>query len=253
MADSSPTSVTLKLLIDSKSTRLVFAEAGKDFVDFLFNIMSLPVGTVVRLLGEQGMEGCTGNIYQSIENLGDSYMQSATNKDILLKPMNTNYAANVALLLPRLQSSTYTNLYTCDNNRGDCHVNVTNVPNTICPTCARHAMKHNVTFVNPTNKPSYSDKVGFVKGAASYMIMDDLEVRPMSTESIITLLKEFNTKDVGDLEVKVVGVRVDEGVKLLKALLWSKTAITDVFLEKKAGESDVSSSSGSVMIEENSC
>ncbi|KAL4387845.1 hypothetical protein GQ457_09G029160 [Hibiscus cannabinus] len=225
MADSSPTSVTLKLLIDSKSNRLVFAEAGKDFVDFLFNIMSLPVGTV----------------------------QSATNKDILLKPMVTNYAANVALLLPRLQSSTYTNLYTCDYNRGICHVNVTNEPNTICPTCSCHAMKHNVTFVNPTNKPSDSDKVGFVKGAASYMIMDDLVVRPMSTESIITLLNDFNTTDVGDLEVKVVGVGVNEGVKLLKASLWSKTAITDVFLEKKAGESDVSSSGGSVAIEENSC
>ncbi|KAK8662355.1 hypothetical protein V6N13_091933 [Hibiscus sabdariffa] len=180
-------------------------------------------------------------------------MQSATNKDILLKPMVTNYAANVALLLPRLQSSTYTNLYTCDNNRSNCCVNVTNEPNTICSTCARHAMKHNVTFVNPTNKPSYSDKVGFVKGAASYMIMDDLVVRPMSTESIITLLNEFNTKDVGDLEVKVVGVGVNEGVKLLKASLWSKTAITDVFLEKKAGESNVSSSGGSVVIEENSC
>ncbi|GMI80673.1 hypothetical protein like AT5G01120 [Hibiscus trionum] len=252
MADSSPTSVCLKLLIDSKSNRLVFAESGKDFVDFLFNIMSLPVGTVIRLLSGHGMEGCTGNIYQSIENLGDSYMQSATNKDILLKPMVTNYAANVALLLPTLQSSTYTNLYTCDYNHGSCCINVTNDPNTICPSCGRYAMDHNVTFVNPTSKPSCSSEVGFVKGAATYMITDDLVVRPMSIESIITLLNKLNTKDVGDLEVKVVSVGVDEAVKLLKASLRSKTAITDVFLEMKAGESDVSSSGGSVAIEENS-
>ncbi|KAK9019436.1 hypothetical protein V6N11_053960 [Hibiscus sabdariffa] len=84
MASSSPTSVSLKLLIDSKSNRLVFAEAGKDFVDFISSIMSLPVGTVVRLLSKQGTAGCIRNIYGSIENLGSSYMLSEANKDILL-------------------------------------------------------------------------------------------------------------------------------------------------------------------------
>ncbi|XP_039036034.1 uncharacterized protein LOC120172704 [Hibiscus syriacus] len=251
MAGSSATTVSLKLLIDSKSNSLVFAEAGKDFVDFLFNIMSLPVGTVIRLLGEQTMVGCTGNIYESIDNLGDSYMQSAANKDILLKPVVTNYAANVSPLLPRLQSSTYTNLYKCDNNYYQgCKMNVTNDPNTICPFCG-HAMKYKVNFVNPTNEPSSSGEVGFVKGAATYMVMDDLVVRPMSTESIITLLNEFSIKDVRELQVEVVSVGVNEGAKLLKALLQSKTALTDVFVERKAGGSNVSNSSDSVVIEEN--
>ncbi|XVF83481.1 hypothetical protein PTKIN_Ptkin16aG0491300 [Pterospermum kingtungense] len=37
--------VSLKLLVDSTNQRVLFAEAGKDFADFLFNILSLPVGT----------------------------------------------------------------------------------------------------------------------------------------------------------------------------------------------------------------
>ncbi|KAE8717994.1 Detected protein of unknown function [Hibiscus syriacus] len=235
MAAPRPTTVRLKLLIAPKSQRVLYAEADKDFVDFLFNILSLPVGTVVRLLNKQGIEGCIRNIYESIENVGDSYMQSAENKDILLKPMVANYAANVALLLPTLQPSSYTNLYRCDNfNNVYCRPKVTTNPNTICPSCSC-SMKHKVTFVNPTIKASGSVEVGFVKGAATYMVMDDLVVRPMSTESIITLLSELNIKDVGDLEVEVVGVGIKETVELLRALIWSrsKAVLTTVFLSGK--------------------
>ncbi|KAE8669210.1 putative 60S ribosomal protein L23a [Hibiscus syriacus] len=72
MATATDATVSLKLLIDSKGQRVLFAEAGKDFVDFLFNILLLPVGNVIRLLRKQGMVGCLGNLYQSVENLAMS-------------------------------------------------------------------------------------------------------------------------------------------------------------------------------------
>ncbi|EYU36140.1 hypothetical protein MIMGU_mgv11b024427mg [Erythranthe guttata] len=42
-----PTTVSLKLLIDEQGERVLFAEAGKEFVDFLFHILSLPMSTVI--------------------------------------------------------------------------------------------------------------------------------------------------------------------------------------------------------------
>ncbi|CAI9108282.1 OLC1v1007851C1 [Oldenlandia corymbosa var. corymbosa] len=45
--------ITLKLLVDTKSKRVLFAEPGKDAVDFLFHILTLPMGTVIRLLTKQ--------------------------------------------------------------------------------------------------------------------------------------------------------------------------------------------------------
>lgn len=46
---------------------------------------------------------------------------------------------------------------------------------------------------------------GFVKGVVTYMVMDNLVVKPMSTISgIITLLKQFNFKDVGALAEKII-------------------------------------------------
>ncbi|OMP02617.1 hypothetical protein COLO4_10955 [Corchorus olitorius] len=78
-------SVTLKLLIDTENNKVLFAEAGKGFVDFLFNMMLLPVGTFLRLFDEEedNMGGSLGSLYQSINKLSNDYVPS---KEALLNP-----------------------------------------------------------------------------------------------------------------------------------------------------------------------
>ena len=63
--------VSLKLLIDTKGNKVLFAEAGKDFVDFLFNLLSLPVGTLIRLMTKNSMVGSLDNLYESVETLNE--------------------------------------------------------------------------------------------------------------------------------------------------------------------------------------
>ncbi|KAK7858254.1 hypothetical protein CFP56_013808 [Quercus suber] len=58
---------SLKLVIDTESQRVLYAEAGKEFVDFLIDIIALPVGAFIPLLNQE-MLGGLGNIYESIEN-----------------------------------------------------------------------------------------------------------------------------------------------------------------------------------------
>ena len=48
-----------------------------------------------------------------------------------------------------------------------------------------------------------------MKGVVTYMVMDDLEVKPMSTISVITLISKL-VKEVGALEEKVVDLDMDE-------------------------------------------
>ncbi|GAB4857112.1 hypothetical protein Ancab_015023 [Ancistrocladus abbreviatus] len=160
---------SVKLLIDTKTNKVLFAEGGKDFVDFLFRILSLPVGAVVRLLKKGTMTGSLGNLYDSIENLSNDYIQQTFHKDSLLKP---------------------------------------------------------------SFPPRYD---GYVMEKVTYMIMDDLVVKPMSTISGITLLNRFSIKDVSSLEEKVVHLGLGEGMAALwKASFESNTVLTDVFLAKKA-------------------
>uniref|UniRef100_A0ACD5TRW4 Uncharacterized protein n=1 Tax=Avena sativa TaxID=4498 RepID=A0ACD5TRW4_AVESA len=67
--------LSMKLLVDSKAHRVLYAEAGKDVVDFLFNLLTLPLGTVAGLLTPAGsMSGSVSNLYRSIDKLDGSYM-----------------------------------------------------------------------------------------------------------------------------------------------------------------------------------
>ncbi|VVA28759.1 PREDICTED: DUF674 [Prunus dulcis] len=138
MATTNSASVSLNLLIDPKTHKVMFAEASKEVVDFLFSFLSLHVATVTRLLSTDGMVGCLGNLYRSAESL----------------------------------------------------VNI---------------------------------KAGYVKGGVVYMIMDSLEVKPMTTESSVAVLQKFNVKGIDALQDK-------EGLKLVKASSESNTALTNVFL-----------------------
>ncbi|OMO97103.1 hypothetical protein COLO4_14887 [Corchorus olitorius] len=225
---ASNSKVSLKLLIDSKRNKVLFAEAGKDFVDFLFNLLALPVGTVIRLLNKNSMVGSLGNLYDSIENLSETYIQPNQNKDSLLNPRAplTSSASQIPLLLSDDESMAK-KAFMCANY----HRNVADDPRSVCPHC-KLKMATEVPFVLPPSvaQGKSGDEGGFVKAVVTYMIMDDLVVKPMSTISSITLLNKFNVKEVGALEEKVVDLGMDEGLKLLKSSLQSKSVLTNVFL-----------------------
>ena len=56
----------------------------------------------------------------------------------------------------------------------------------------------------------FNDEGGYVKGVVTYVVMDDLVVKPMSTTSNITLLQKFNVKEISALEERVVHLGMDE-------------------------------------------
>ncbi|KAK6144327.1 hypothetical protein DH2020_021147 [Rehmannia glutinosa] len=220
-------SVSLKLLIDKQAKRVLFAEAGKECVDFLFYILSLPVAKLITLLGKEGMVGSLSNLYQSIENLNDSYIQPNKSKNTLLKPVSPVTGSSVPLLLLN-DAPTERKFYRCSQW---CNY-VSFDPSAICLGCNR-IMGTVVESVGPTLRKEASGEGGFVKGVVTFMVMDDLVVQPMSTISSITLLNSFNVKELSALEEKVVHMGMAEAVKLLRASLERKDVLTHVFLEGK--------------------
>ncbi|XP_030462197.1 uncharacterized protein LOC115682186 [Syzygium oleosum] len=235
--------VSLKLLVDKSSQTVLFAEAGKDFVDFLFYILALQVGTVIRLLVKTGMVGSLGNLFGSVEKLNDVYVKSSM-KDVLLKPKALAFVSQLPCLLPKTSSSDSTpkSYYRCPSCEYDnCWNYVAEDCSAICPHC-RNSMNHIFTLVkSPAGNPTAAavsaavsnGQGGFVQGVVTYMVMDDLEVKPMSTISSITLLNELNVKEIGHLEERVVSLGMDEGIKLPRASLHSKKVLTNVFLGEK--------------------
>ncbi|CAM8948949.1 unnamed protein product [Rhodiola kirilowii] len=221
----------LKLLVDNKSSKVLFAEADKEFVDFLLSVLALPLGTVTMLLKQnEGMVGSLGVLYNSVESLSESYILPNLSKEAVLCPKVPIPLADKHVPLLKCEGVVYAQgkLYGCS----DCEssLNVTDNPQTKCPSCSYGTMNSEVTYLNPSS--AATEKEGYVKGVVTYMVMDDLAVKPISTISSISLLNTFNIKDVGVLVEKTVSVGMAEGLKLLRASLHSKTVLTDVFLSK---------------------
>jgi len=226
------TKVSLKLMIDTERRRVVYAEAGKDFVDFLFYILALPIGTFIPLLNQE-MVGSLGNIYDSIANVSTTYLRPNVNKESLLKPMAYfSGGTGLPLHLPNVESSR--KLYMSSK----C-LHVSDEFNTRC-VCGRFMDEETKYIGTPSANNPYSSVGDYVKGKVTYMVTDDLAVKPLSTISVLTLFNKFNIKEIGALEEKVVDVGMDEVVKLLKTSLLTKSILTDVFLSVLKEEVDFS-------------
>ncbi|CAM8957915.1 unnamed protein product [Rhodiola kirilowii] len=215
----------LTLFLDDKSSKLLFAEADKGFVDFLFTILSLPLGTIARLLmQEDDMLGSLGALYKGIESLSYSYIEPDVSKEDVLCPKVTRPFDDYHVpLLGRVGSSSTDKSYRCES------CNSKYVATRFAEKCrpCGNDMYMEVEYLNPPLE-------GYVYHAVTYMVMDDLDIKPMSGGAIavMSLLKPFNIKDVGDLKQKTVSLGKAEGLQLLRASLVSKTVLTDVFLSK---------------------
>ena len=87
--------ISLNLLVDNKSNKVVYAEARKEFVDFFFGLLQIP-------LWNHGMASGSGSlskVYESIQNLDPCYVQPNLAKDSLLRP---NPAFSSATYTPQL-------------------------------------------------------------------------------------------------------------------------------------------------------
>ncbi|CAL2263056.1 unnamed protein product [Prunus armeniaca] len=111
------------------------------------------------------------------------------------------------------------------------------------PTLARYAMwlttlrpfvqsvitsfPNPTTYVAPQAIATGGKGGGFVREAVTYMITDDMEVKPMSAISSIALFKNFDVRDVRSLEEIVVSLDKDKGLKLLKGIVAVKCSFEE--------------------------
>ena len=171
--------LSLKLLIDNNSNKVVFAEAGKEFVDFLFGYLQVPLGSIMGLLSKHDLVrlGSLSRVYESIENLDPSFLQSKVSKDSFLRPK------------PSFSSNTHTPQLLLDF-----------VP----PSFSYGQSSLGFGFAQPNAPSTEVKETGYVRDVVTYMVMDDLTVKPMSTISGVTLLINLYVKDVSSLREKMV-------------------------------------------------
>lgn len=220
----------LKLLVDKRSRRVLYAEARKDAVDFLIGLLRVPAGLAARALATHGERapGSLGTLYAGARSLDDAFFASAAppDRDALLSPVVPS-AALAPLLggegaLPPPPPPPPRRYFRCSAYTVPCRgnpTNVTDVAGVPCPAC-RQPMTvemrwapgdaHGRMAAQEARGEGGGGGGGYVKEVVTYLVMDDLTVAPMSTISAIMLLKKFNVKDCSALEEMAVEVGTKE-------------------------------------------
>ncbi|CAJ2670653.1 unnamed protein product [Trifolium pratense] len=221
--------VSLKVMVDKVRNKVVYAEAGKDFVDVLFSFLTLPMGTIARLVAtESTIEavkfGSISSLYQSVSDLDQQYLCSHTCKEMLLKPRNSmeGYCNQLKLEI----DDTPMQYFWCKNWNLCCiSSNVSTFRNQKCKCGSNTMAVHYSNLISVEN--------GFVNETATFIIQDDLSVLPNDLGKSLCLLQNNGIDDIADIERKTLLISKKEVIDLLKLSLLSKTPLTDFIVRKK--------------------
>ncbi|KAM7478807.1 hypothetical protein LguiA_027020 [Lonicera macranthoides] len=219
-------SLSLKILVEKRKNQIVFVESNKDFIDVLFSFMTIPIGTIARFTREHSLGeeiGCLKNLYESIENLDDEFVQKEC-KSIMLYPRSAAeiYCRNLKQNLTESSGNAY---YACSSS--DCSfVGYYQTPRCRC----QEHWKFTLDLL-PSAYFLTKNVGGFVKPTVRFMISDNFEVKPMSTMTGITLLmSKLGVMDGKTIEERTVTVGRDELLKLLKCSFTSRTPFSETLL-----------------------
>ncbi|KAL5733311.1 hypothetical protein ACOSQ2_033003 [Xanthoceras sorbifolium] len=224
----------LRLFVDTKAGKVPCAEADKNFIDFLIYLLSLPIAAAVRNLKEKNLHmaggGSLGHLYESLEKLPNSFLQPNQDKSSLLNPRAPVYATGIPLTLSDYDFNARKS-YKCLG----CYDHVAEVPNLTCSKC-KGKVNIAMSYVppSPANFP-VAVEGGFLKGLATYIVIDNLEFMPLSTKMFVSLLKKSGVKDLDAVDEIEVDLGVEEGLKLLKLSLESKTILTSFYFGDRNG------------------
>ncbi|CAA0407205.1 unnamed protein product [Arabidopsis thaliana] len=237
--------IKLKLLIDEEKNKVVFVEAGKDFVDLLFSFFTLPMGTIVRLLemykkSQKIAIGCFSNIYASVVSMGIEHFLTEACKQMLLYPGSLNHEKCRNLKL-RVDDSEATKYFVCPKfvEREQCTESYSNFNTSRC-SCG--VLMNEVTQLD--GRGGLASAGNGVEGGVfvrsdhtSFMITDDLKVEITSVRLTLNVLKDLGYVDCEKLDEKIHDVNLEEVPTLLECLSTSDNPLTDTFLKKKSSYS----------------
>ncbi|WJX43066.1 hypothetical protein P8452_30219 [Trifolium repens] len=232
---TSDVKMDVKLARSKSQKKIIFAEASENFVDFMFSFLTIPLGSIVKLLDGNSFVGCVDNLYKSVETLDSSWCTDS--RSVLLNPgLSPQFCCpNQLFNIPNAQAQPPTTYYygtgtpkpKYDSYHGG-HITVEEkiVGGVISKTMGSIYKAKQLTALDPKfpNK-SKEGVVGFVKRPALYGVSDDLNVKLLSSNSCLSYLKELSLP-LDDLEMKVISIGEAEALNLLAASLTSKFTLT---------------------------
>ncbi|KAJ0083297.1 hypothetical protein Patl1_31187 [Pistacia atlantica] len=235
--------ISLKALVDKENNRVIFAESDVDFTDVLLSFLTMPMGTIIRLISNHNQPptvavGCMNNLYESIKNLDMQFFRSEACKTMLLCPRNDAAPQNKRLKL-QIDDGELPRYFLCTT---DCtlsgHKLLSLYPNAVCE-CGKLMDRTMELSEKTVQKLVFDarDRGVFVKGLTQFIISDELQVKPSSIEASVSVLSKLGLMDcsaIKEYKYSIVDIGVDEVLTLLKCSLVSKKPLTETLLKQNS-------------------
>lgn len=227
--------IKIKVMIDKSRNRVIFAESDHEFIDTLFSFLTLPLGTVLRLLEKDMVQlGSISRVYASVYSLEPRFLRTSYCKSMLIKPRNASEVQCEKLKLNVDHSENLDMLFVCSNYQ--CKNIVSISQNARCCRCNSLTQFPKIINVKDEKRGCGGENVVevFLKsGATTFMITDDLHVMPASTASLTALFGKLGISDKNEIEAKTIEVGTKEVLQLLKFALLSKMPLTNMVMNSQ--------------------
>jgi hypothetical protein len=212
-ATQSVDKISLKVMVDKKRDEVIYAEAGKDFVDVLLSFLTLPLGTIARLVAkESNIEavkfGSINSLYKSVKDLDQKYLWNQTCKEMLLNPRNSmeGYCRKLRLNIDDTEPLKY---FYCENL--ECNSSVKEGKNRL--SLFRN-QKCGCGKVLISAAVRWSLENGFAKENSTFIISDDLYVMPNVFGTVVYLHQKHKITSIEAIVEKTVEISKKEACYL---------------------------------------
>lgn len=188
--------LSVKLIVSKSKNMVCYAEAKKDFVDFLFSFLTVPLGHVVKQINHGNLKGCLDQLYKSVQELDEQVFKSNNHKDILLRPkVAPGFSYENDLL--GTEEATYPTFYEFN---GKLTTDKSHLPCSQARTRAYKVMEY---------EKDGEGSGGFLLGPNLFTVTDNLVVTPISPILGLSILNELKVP-FSDIEEKVVHIGTEE-------------------------------------------
>ncbi|KAL3635456.1 hypothetical protein CASFOL_020003 [Castilleja foliolosa] len=232
MSDNEDVKFSLKVVLNKQRTKVFYAEVDSDFADILLSFLSLPLGTIVRILGkhygdESPVVGSLTTLYKSLSNLNSDLFCTESCKLMLLNPRKLLINERCELKLNVDDTPLTKNFKCADKDCKSTHMGL--YYGTSMCECGKSSISHDLGILEFTEGDEYNGYV-YTESTASFIISDDLQIFPSETGYAIHILTGLGITGTDGTELMDVTFGFNQVMDLLKGSLLSKTPLTDIIL-----------------------
>ncbi|RLM65320.1 hypothetical protein C2845_PM16G18620 [Panicum miliaceum] len=213
--------IKIKLIQTKDNDSVLYAEAGQDFIDLIFSLLSIPLGSVIMAYGQWSPNGCIDNLYRSIAGRG--YIKEEC-QDLLLSPKLAPYfgcSINV-LQVKELDARMLKVKCLFCLHRHHC----------LCKSPLATTLRE----TNPKSSSAsdeYTTNGAYIKGGPrNFIVTNSLRILQFSLANTLQLLREAKIPKEKLVE-KEIALDETQVLKLLRAAIFTGEALSSALLPRK--------------------